>query len=342
MEMSLRAQPATVVEERSAGALVAETTTGFSGTEWWSGLFLLAFTAFWAASLAPLIGSLGNGTVPSRIFAFAFSAFWIPFGGLLGLMLIWGVLGRRETLVMDGTNVVLRLRLGPFVVRRVRKTSKVSDFRVLAGDTVFPSGHAVAFSASGRTIRFGNWRDWDEAEAVAKALSKHRLALMVEASRPAPAVIEFRARPEWARDYFLLLSLTAWVAGGSGLLIGDDAFHGWQTASVTAAWVLGAVLVAASLVRDVFRRQRVSVGPTGLEIERSIGPLRRVHHYDRASIGGLDAAPVFTEDGPEQDRSELLLHVGRRTVRFGIALTPAEAEAAARELNERLDAVAAQ
>jgi hypothetical protein len=105
---------------------------------------------------------------------------------------------------------------------------------------------------------------------------------------------------------------------------------------------LGAVLVAASLVRDVFRRQRVSVGPTGLEIERSIGPLRWVRHYERSSIGGLDAAPVFTEDGPEQDRSELLLHVGRRTVRFGIALTPAEAEAAARELNERLDAVAAQ
>ncbi|MDP9303198.1 MAG: hypothetical protein M3O92_01670 [Actinomycetota bacterium] len=46
--------------------------------------------------------------------------------------------------------------------------------------------------------------------------------------------------------------------------------------------------------------------------------------------------PVLTDDGPEEDRFELALELGRRTVRFGIGLTRTEAQSAARELNERL------
>jgi hypothetical protein len=47
--------------------------------------------------------------------------------------------------------------------------------------------------------------------------------------------------------------------------------------------------------------------------------------------------PILTDDGPEEDRFELALDAGRRTVRFGIGLTRTEAEAAARELNERIN-----
>ncbi len=73
----------------------------------------------------------------------------------------------------------------------------------------------------------------------------------------------------------------------------------------------------------------------GLE-QRSVGPLRWTRHYDRAAIRNLTAVPVLTDDGPEEDRFELALELGRRTVRFGIGLTRTEAQSAARELNERL------
>lgn len=334
--MSLRPQPSTVLRQDSAGVFVARTTTGFSGAEWWGGLFLFPFVAGWAASLVPAVAVLANAPGAGVVFMLAFLAIWIPTGALAAFVLIWGIVGGRETVILDSAAVVLRQRLGPFELTRRYKTSAVSDFRVLTGETVFRSGYAVAFTVNGRTIRFGNWPDRNEGEAVAQALSARLADLTARPADAAADVIEFRARPEWPRDCFLLFWLIAWMAGGSGLLVSDNAFQGWQTIVFTVAWFFIAALIATVVIRDLLRRQRVSAGPTGIEIQRSLGPLRWTRNYDHAAIRSLRAVPMVTDDGPEEDRFELGLDAGRSTVRFGIGLTRTEAEAAARELNERL------
>jgi hypothetical protein len=336
-EMSFRPQPCTVVEEDSAGLFVVGTTTGFSGREWWGGLFLSAFFAGWVASLVPLAGMFDNissGVV--LVFVLAWLAIWLSTGALVAVVLVWGSVGGRETVVIDSSTLVLRQAVGPFALTRAYDLSDVSDFRVLTGETVFRSGYAVAFTVNGRTIRFGNWPDRSEAQAVARALSARLAELLAHAPQPVGDVIEFRARPEWTRNFFLLFWLVAWIAGWIGLLTSDEALNGWKQVGFAGAWFLIAAFIAASVIRDIFRTQRATVGPAGLEIRRSLGPLRWTRRYERAAIRRLVAVPVLTEDGPEEDRFELALDLGRRKVRFGIGLTRSEAEAAARELNERL------
>jgi hypothetical protein len=332
-EMSLRPQPYTVVEEDPAGLFVAGTTTGFSGREWWGGLFLFAFFAGWVASLVPVAGMFAKVPAwPVLVFMLAWSAIWIPTGAISGLILVWGTVGGRETVVLDSTALVLRQAVGPFGLTRAYAPSDISDFRVLTGETVFRSGYAVAFTVKGRTIRFGNWPARNEANAVARALSARLDELIAAAPSVTTGVIEFRARPEWVRDSFLLFWLVAWIAGWSlGLRSSDNVTVGLAVGSIFIA-----ALIAAYVIRDILERQRVSVGPMGVEIARSVGPLRRTRRYDRAAIRSICAVPVQTEDGPEEDKFELVLDLGRRGVRFGIGLTRTEAQAAARELNERL------
>ena len=337
--MSFHPQPCTVVEEDPAGLFVVGTTTGFSGREWWGGLFLSAVFAGWVASLVPLAGALANissGVV--LLFMLGWLAIWIPIGALVVVMLVWGSVGGRETMVVDSSTLVLRQAVGPVALTRAYGVSDVSDFRVLTGETVFRSGYGVAFTVNGRTIRFGNWPDRNEAQAVARALSARLDELLATTPQRVGDVIEFRARPERARNFFLVAWLVAWIAGWIALLTSDNALTGWKQVGLAGAWFLIAALLAMSVVRDIFRSQRASVGPRGLEIRRSLGPLRWTRHYERAAIRRLVAVPVLTEDGPEEDKYELALDLGRRAVRFGIGLTRTEAETAARELNERLHA----
>jgi hypothetical protein len=331
--MSLRPQPCTVVEEDPAGFFIAGTTTGFSGKEWWGALFLFPFFVGWVASLVPVSGMFAKGPAwPVLVFMLAWLAFWIGTGALAGIALLWGTIGGRETVVLDSTALVLRQVVGPFGLTRAFNTSDVSDFRVLMGETAFRTGYAVAFTAKGRTIRFGNWPDRNEADAVARALAARFDELIAAAPSVTAGVIEFRARPEWVRNFFLLCWLVAWIAGWSlGLRSSDKA-----TVGLAAGSLFIAALIAAYVIRDIVGRQRVSVGPMGLEIERSVGPFRRTRHYDRAAIRSVRAVPVRTEDGVEEDKFELALDLGRRAVRFGIGLTRSEAQAAARELNARL------
>jgi len=334
--VSLRLQPSTVVEEDLGGGFVAGTTTGFRGAEWWGGLFLLVFLSFWAASLVPVIGMLASATGVGLPFLLAWLAIWIPCGALVSIILVWGTVGGRETVVVDSEALVLRQGIGRFALRRAYETSEASDFRVLTGETVFRNGYAVALTVSGKTVRFGNWPNRNEAAAVACALSARLGHLIARPPLHTGGVIDFRARPEWARNYFLLFWLIAWVAGGSGFLVSGNAFQGWQTAAFTTLWLSAAAIGATSVTRDILQHQRASAGPTGIEIQRFVGPLRWTRHYDRAAIWNLSAVPVITDDGPEEDRFELALELARRTVRFGIGLTRTEAQRAACELNERL------
>ncbi|MDP9277897.1 MAG: hypothetical protein M3P00_00605, partial [Gemmatimonadota bacterium] len=248
--MSLFRQPSSVVEEDLGGAFVAGTTTGFSGAEWWGGLFLFAFLSGWAASLVPMTGMVASATGTGLVFVLAFLAIWIPSGALVAIIVIWGTVGGRETAVVDSAALVLRQGLGRFALRRAYKTSEVSDFRVLTGETVFRSGYAVAFTVSGKTVRLGNWPDRNEAEAVACALSARLGDLIARPPLPTGGVIDFRARPEWVRNYFLLFWLIAWVAGGSGLLVSGNAFQGWQIAGFTTLWLSAAATGATSVIRN--------------------------------------------------------------------------------------------
>jgi hypothetical protein len=335
--MSFRPQPCTVVEEDPAGLFVAGTTTGFSGREWWGGLFLFAFFVGWVASLVPVAGALLNVSAGAGlVFLLAWLAIWIPTGALVAVILLWGTVGGRETVVLDSAALALRQAVGPFALTRAYSPSEVSDFRVLTGETVFRSGDAVAFTVNGRTIRFGNWPDRNEAEAVAGALSTRLTEQIEPASRLPRGTIEFHARPEWARNAFFLFWLVAWVAGWFALWASDNALHGWQAVGLTTVSFFVAAFIATYVIRDIVRSQRASVGPMGLEIRRSVGPLRWTRRYDRARIRSLRAVPVLTDEGPEEDKFELALDLDRRTVRFGVGLTRTEAQEAARELNERL------
>jgi hypothetical protein len=333
--MAFRPQPATVVEDDAAGLLIAGTTTGFSGREWWGALFLFAFFAGWVASLVPVAEALVNVEAGiGLVILLAVLAIWIPMGPLIAVILVWGAVGGRETAVLDSAALVLRQAVGPFALTRAYSPRDVSDFRVLTGETVFRSGYAVAFTVNGKTIRFGNWTDRNEAEAVARALSA-RLAEVA----PAPGavgVIEFRPRRDWVQISFFSFWLAAWVAGGIGVQTSDEDLHGWGALALGAVWFSIAALVAMQVIIQIAGGVRASVDSGGLEIQRSLGPLRWTRRYERRAVRHLRAEPVLTEDGPAEDEFRVVFQNGRRTVRFGRRLTRAEAEAAARELNARL------
>jgi hypothetical protein len=329
--------PHTVVEEDRLGRLVGESRLRAA---WGERLFCAIWVGFWVVSLVLVTQGLDGGQ-PSLLPALAgatFLAIWIPAGIFMAWRLVSGFAG-TERVVLDEAVVEVRRSVGPLGLRRQYNREAVGDFRVLSAQFLNERGFLVAFTCGRRTVRFGNGMNREQAEAVAQAFASRVRSLdgFARLDDAGPGPITFGHRSSWWAIGFIYSWLTCFSVGLT-LAWQNSSPQGWEHIGWIAAFVFVA-WVAGGFALLPFQRHVVSVRAADLEIKRGFGPVGRTCRYDRSDICNLRAVPVETEDGPAEDDFELAFDSGGETVRFGLSLTRAEAEATTNTLTERLHLV---
>lgn len=325
--------PHTVVEEDSLGRLVAESRLR---APWAHRPFGGFWVGMWVVSLVFVSRGLDEGepSLLPAVAGLAWLAIWIPAGVYLAWQLALGFAG-RESVVRGEDIVEVRRSVGTFGFTRRYDRDAVRDFRVMPAQYLNERGFLVAFTCGRRTVRFGNGMSSEQAEAVADAFSARARAELarLESGGRAAAITFGHRGSRWAIGF-----IYAWLLGmifGLASAWHNESPHGWARAGWIAAFVFVA-WVGGGFALVPFQRHTVSVGATDLEIRRGFGSVGRTSRYDRTLIHDLRAVPVRTEDGPAVDDFELAFNSGAETVRFGLGLTRAEAEATARTLTQRL------
>ena len=99
--------------------------------------------------------------------------------------------------------------------------------------------------------------------------------------------IRLPMRRNWFLLLFLPLWLTGWTAGGIAAIVALVQTHEPFLALWLCGWAVGWVFAATTIVTQIWGAEIIRASPTGIEISKGGGPLRRTKHKHTDAVRHL-------------------------------------------------------